>query len=397
VYTGRDESLRHATWLELFFDLVFVVALAELGSYLHDHLTVLGLLQFAGLFAIVWWIWLTISYFADTYNMNDPMSVAMVILAMFGVVFLSQTIHGALVGGSFAFALAVFILRGFLTASHLRARALRDHLPASEEHFLTYWIGLEVLVTVVWGLSLLVPAPGRYGLWVASFVLGVAGMTTIYLNFKHIIAPSASHCSERLGLFTILVLGETILAVSVGISLTVLTPMVLVASALGFVVAVAAWWLYFGHYDERVYERTLLARTKHWTEQRQRGVAHVYAHVFVHAGIVVAGVGTAVMLEAAFSHHALPVGGRVALCLGLAAFLLGSGISQWMAPASLDGRAVAGRTSVVVVLALLAGFGGSLSPLALLAIVALTLVGLVVFEGLNVRFSLVPAPAPEEV
>ncbi|HKJ58590.1 MAG TPA: low temperature requirement protein A, partial [Halobacteriales archaeon] len=164
MYADVDDGLRHATWLELFFDLVFVVAIAELGSYLHEHLTLVGFLHFAGLFAIVWWIWLDISYFSDTYDTEDPMSKAMMLGAMFGVIFLSQTVEGAFAGGSFAFGLAVFVLRGFLAFSHLRARKLRADVGADEQSFLTTWIGLEVLVTLVWGLSLLVPEPGRYGL-----------------------------------------------------------------------------------------------------------------------------------------------------------------------------------------------------------------------------------------
>ena len=385
VYSDVEEGIRHATWLELFFDLVFVVAMAELGGYLHHHLTLVGFLRFAGLFAIVWWIWLGISYFADVYDTNDAASAGLIVAAMFGVIFLSQTIEGALSGESFAFAAAVFVLRGFLTVSYLRARYLRDHVDRDEGRFLTTWIWLEVLVTVVWGLSLLVPEPGRYGLWIASCVIGVAGLTVVYLSWETILAPKASHCSERLGLLTILVLGEAILGISVGLSVTTFTPGVLVVSGLGFAIAVSAWWLYFVRYDERVYERTLLARSEHWRKRRPRGIAHVYAHVLVHAGIVAAGVGIAVALEAAFTGHALGPGGRVALCIGLATFLLGSGISHWMAPASLDGSEVAGRASVVALFVLLAVLGGALSPIVLFGLIALAMFGLIVFEGVVSR------------
>lgn len=390
IYSEVEEGIRHATWLELFFDLVFVVAMAQLGSYLHHHLTVVGFLQFAGLFAIVWWVWLGVSYFADVYDTNDPMSVGLIVAAMFGVIFLSQTIPGALSGGSFAFAAAVFLLRGFLTISYLRARHLRHRVDPDERRFLTTWIWLEILVTAVWGVSLLVPEPGRFGLWIAACVVGVAGLTVVYLSWETIIAPRTSHCSERLGLLTILVLGETVLGVSVGVSIASFTPAVLLVSALGFAIAVSVWWLYFARYDERVYERTLLARSEHWRRRRPRGIAHVYSHVLVHAGIVAAGVGIAVALEAAFTGHSLGVGGRVALCGGLAVFLLGSGISHWMAPASLDGRAVAGRASVVALFVLLAAFGEAFSPTVLFGLLALSMLGLIVFEGLGAEVDVAP-------
>jgi low temperature requirement protein LtrA len=280
----------------------------------------------------------------------------------------------------------VFLLRGFLTVSHLRARHLRRELDAGAEQFLTAWIALEVLVTTVWGVSLLVPEPGRYGLWTASLVLSVAGMTTIYLSFESLMAPETSHCNERLGLFTILVLGETILAVGVGVSTVDFTPTVLVTSALGFAVAVAVWWLYFYRYDERIYDRLLFARNEHWSRLRPRGITHVYAHVLVHAGIVVTGVGIAVTLESVFAGHALATGGRLALCVGPATFLLGSGISQWATPATFDPGTAAGRLAVVALLGLLAALGGALAPSALIALVVLSLLGLVVFEGVYVRF-----------
>lgn len=378
VYTGEEGGVRHATWLELFFDLVFVVALAELGGYLHEHLTFVGLLHFAGLFAVVWWIWLSVSYFADTYSTDDFVSRLMVITAMFGVIFLSQTISGALGDSSFTFAAAVLVLRLFHTVSHLRARHLRSETSETNA-FLTTWIGLEVLVTLVWGLSLLVPEPQRYGLWIASFVLGTVGLTVIYLTFESIIAPRTSHCSERLGLFTILVLGETILAVAVGTQFVNYGVQTLVIGGIGFFIAVAMWWLYFEHYDERVVTRTMLARTQSWTQRRPRGIAHVYSHYLIHAGIVAAGVGIAAVIEASLSHHALSAGGRIALCIGIATFLLGSGISHWMAPTSIDGRIVGVRISIVGLLGLVAFLGGEFSPFALISLVALFLLGLMVF------------------
>ena len=107
VYADTEDGLRHATWLELFFDLVFVVSIAELGTNLHHHLTVGGLAEFVVLFAVVRWVWLNISHFADVFDTDDPTSVAMIVASMFGVIFLSQTTGEAFHGGSFAFGAAV--------------------------------------------------------------------------------------------------------------------------------------------------------------------------------------------------------------------------------------------------------------------------------------------------
>ncbi|MDS0260461.1 low temperature requirement protein A [Haloarcula sp. S1CR25-12] len=392
VYSDTDGGLRHASWLELFLDLVFVVAVAALGAMLHENLTLAGLVEFVALFAIVWWIWLSLSYFADVFDTGDPVSVAMIIASMFGLVFLSGTVGSAFHGASFDFAVTVLLLRGYLTAAHVRARHLRRQVDADERRFLNYWIGLELLVTGVWGLSLLVPEPGRYGLWLAALVISVAGITTIYLNFRRVLGPEVSHCSERFGLFTILVLGETVLAVALGTSVTAFTPVVVLVSALAFAIVVMIWWFYFYRYDERIYGRLLYVQNEHWKRLRPRGITYVYSHVLVHAGIVVTGVGIAVGLESAVSQHALPLGGRLALTLGLATFLVGTGLAQWMTLPSMDGRVGAGRLSLVGFCGLLAVGGGALSPAALLAVVALATFALLLFEGRNHEDA--PAPAP---
>lgn len=390
TYPGDDGTLRHATWLELFLDLVFVLAVAELGGSLETNLTTSGLLQFAGLFAVVWWIWLSISYFADTYDTDDLTSQLLVILAMFGVIFLSQTIDGTLAGDTVPFAASVLVLRLFLTASHLRAW----HLRPTARDFLTTWLGLEVVVTVVWALSLVVDGPARVWLWGTALAIGVVGMAAIYLRYETILAPGVSHCNERFGLFTIIVLGETLLAVGLGIGGIDFAPAELVVGGLGFLVAVAVWWLYFAGYQERVFERMMFARTANWRSLRRRGIAHVYGHFFVHAGIVAAGVGIASVIEATVGGHTIDDGARVALGIGLGMFLLGSGISTAATRSAGIGRFVATRVGAIALLLLLAAVGGAIDATSLLGLVVLVLVVLAIVEGVSPWTT--PDPVPLE-
>ena len=379
MYSEFEESIRHATWLELFFDLVFVVAVAELGIYLHGNQTVAGLINFAGLFALVWWIWLDISYFADVYDTDDPVYRLFMVVIMFGAIFLSQTIDEALSGGSLAFAAAFLAMRLPYTAAHLRSRHLE--CKAEAKPFVDHWIGLQVLVTVVWALSLLVPEPQRFGLWIAAFVISTAGITVIYLAFEEIEAQ-VSHFSERLGLFTILVLGETVLAVAVGTSVTEWDLRALVVGGLGFLIAVAMWWLYFSRFDERVVDWAIRGGRDRWLEARQRGIVHIYAHYPIHVGIVLAGVGIAIVLEASLAHHPLHAGGRLALLGGVAVFVLGNAVGHRMTPAAIDNRLLGTRIAAVVVIALFAVAAGSVPPLVLIAFTAAVLVALGVVEAM---------------
>jgi low temperature requirement protein LtrA len=150
--------------------------------------------------------------------------------------------------------------------------------------------------------------------------------------------------------------------------------------ALGFLIAVAVWWLYFVGYRERVYERMLFCQTESWRKQRRRGLVHVYSHYPIHAGIVAAGVGIAAMMEAIATAHAPGVGARIALGLGL--FLVGSGVSHTMGQSLIGGRLLGGRVAVSAIIALTAILGGVISTTAVVGLVALAMVGLVIFEGL---------------
>src|SRR5438270_11806531 len=76
------ESERSAGWLELFFDLVFVLAIAELAHYLHDRLNFGGLFGFAGLFVPVWWTWICFSFYADQFDPDDLIYRIVMLVAM---------------------------------------------------------------------------------------------------------------------------------------------------------------------------------------------------------------------------------------------------------------------------------------------------------------------------
>ena len=114
LYALHREGGRHATWLELFFDLVFVLAIAELTHYLHGHLTVGGFLGFAFLFLPVWLVWSNFSYYVDLFEVDSPFYRVTMLAAMLFSIALAVNVHGALDGGSAGFAAAYVALRVLL-------------------------------------------------------------------------------------------------------------------------------------------------------------------------------------------------------------------------------------------------------------------------------------------
>ena len=96
LYALRREGGRHATWLELFFDLVFVLAIAELAHYLHDHLSVGGFLGFLFLLVPVWGTWMSYTYYADLLDVDGPAYRMAMLAAMLLSIALAVSVYGAL-------------------------------------------------------------------------------------------------------------------------------------------------------------------------------------------------------------------------------------------------------------------------------------------------------------
>ncbi|WP_416840541.1 low temperature requirement protein A [Haloferax sp. DFSO52] len=388
VYTAEGESPRHASWLELFFDLVFVVAIAEIGTNLHNNLTVEGILYFLGVFALVWWVWLDFSYYADLYADNDVVSRVSLVGVMFVVIFLSQTVRGVFHGETFTFGAIMLFLRLVLTALYLRpGPTVAD---AGTKWFVATWMTSELLTTSVWAASLFVPDPTRFMLWMVAFTINMAGVAVMYIVFDTVLVQ-VSHFPERLGLITIIVLGETILAVSFGTSIATsgfnfeVGP--LLVGLGGFVLAVGAWWLYFEQFDEHIIDRALTAPRDRLIRARQAALVYVFSHYLVHVGIVATGVAVIVAIEATADGAQLDTLVRLVFCGGAAAFVAGTAIIhrailQVSSETPFDTRVLVARGATVLLLVGLVPFGGMLSPLGLMGVVALLFTVLVTFETL---------------
>ncbi|WP_129115194.1 low temperature requirement protein A [Halegenticoccus tardaugens] len=332
---------RHATWLELFFDLVFVVAVAELGHLLGENLSLGGAVEFVALFVPVWWVWITHSYYGDIFDSGDAVYPLATLLVMFGVVVWATTFHGAFHGGSAAFAAAYLAIRTLNTALYAFAGRVASGTETLARRFaLGYSVGLAF-----WVGSFFVPEPARYALWAVGLTIEILSSPIIYVTLPDVPAQE-SHMDERFGLFTIIVLGETIVGVARGSADVPLGPATGFTAVCGFVVAVCLWWLYFGYADASVINRALRS------DARELALSFVYGygHLIVFASLAAGGIGIERLLRAAAAGAALPVDERVVVSGAAAAFLLGLALIHWAAPGRIPRAILAAR--------LLAGIGG---------------------------------------
>ena len=208
---GAEDEERHATWLELFFDLVFVICIAEVVHTLEDDRTLGGFLGTAGLFVPIWWAWVGYTVYADRFDTDDLLHRVLVLAGMLAVIAMALSVHDALHGGSARFALTYVAVRTVVLL--LNARARRHAAPARP--LLNLYLAAFSVGASLWLVSLLLPEPRRYLLW----ALGLAvDLSAPWLGRGRMArAPiHASHITERFGLFTLIVIGESVISVAQG-------------------------------------------------------------------------------------------------------------------------------------------------------------------------------------
>ena len=332
------EEERHATWLELFFDLCFVAAVAALAAELHSDPSIGGLLKFAGLFVPVWWAWMGFTWHASAFDNDDAVFRGFMLAAMLAVVALAANVGGIDEGNSAGFVFSYAAMKYLLAAMFVRAR-----LHAAEwSGFCDRYAASNAIGATVWLSSLAVPTPGRYWVWALGMVVLMTGPVVAVRAFKGS-AFNQAHITERYGLFTIIVLGESIVVAATGIAELGGEASVFVTAAAGFALAACIWWMYFEFVGSSALSRETLLSSFTWG----------YGHMLVFSGIAAAAVGVELVVEAAAAGE--PFGGdeRWVLSLGLVAFLAATTVIHAVTVQSIDAVA-SGRAGAALVILLLA-------------------------------------------
>ena len=277
-----DGDERHATWLELFFDLVFVVAIAQLADGLAEDPSLRGFLIFAGLFVAVWWAWVGYTFYADRFDTDDPPHRVLMLAGMFAVAVLASVIPDAFHGETASFALAYAGVRAIVVV--LNARAWW-HLPAARP-LLDVYIPAFSASIALFLVSVAVEPPFRYWIWALALVIDLGTPLASQERIRQVPIHS-SHTRERAGLFTIIVFGESILAVVLGTTTVSWGVESAATAALGFAIAGALWWIYFDYVDSSIVTRSITA-----------SLTYLYAHLPLLIGLAALGAGIKLAIKA---------------------------------------------------------------------------------------------------
>ncbi|MFD5075800.1 low temperature requirement protein A [Streptomyces sp. NPDC058371] len=246
---GRGEAHRVASPLELFFDLCFVVAIAQAGIQLVHAITEghsgEGILNYAMIFFAIWWAWMNFTWFASAYDNDDALYRVVTLVQIAGVLVLAAGVSRAFDDHDFVVVwLGYAIMRFAMIAQWLRAARSAE---GPERTTALRYAGGVLLCQIGWLGLLVLPEHGRP--WV-FLVMAIAELCVPLYAEKDTTTPwHPHHISERYGLFTIIVLGETIAAATVAVKSGVdendaLGELLPIAAG-GLLIVFAAWWIYF--------------------------------------------------------------------------------------------------------------------------------------------------------
>ena len=250
LQTMGEGGHRTATWLELFYDLAFVVAIAILGERLFDDTTWTGLWSFFGYFALLWWLWASHTFYADRYDTDDLVYRLWAAAQMVAVLVMAASLAHGPSESTTVFAAGYAGARLVLLALYWR---VYRYVSETRRLVTGYLIGFG-MAAVVWLASVFVPDPARFAVWGIAFAIDLA--TPWVVRRQQATVPlDESHLPERFGLFVILVLGESLAAVVAGLSHIGWTTSSLVAAVLGVLLATLLWWLYFDNAEGSVVRR----------------------------------------------------------------------------------------------------------------------------------------------
>jgi low temperature requirement protein LtrA len=364
----EDSEERHATWLELFYDLVFVVVVAQLAHHLKDHLSLQGIAEFALVFIPVWWSWVGTTFYATRFDTDDTLHRVLTVIQMAAIAAMAVNIHKGMDEASIGFALSYVIVRVILVIQYIVA-GYHVYIARPLTNRFAKGFGLAA---AIWAISSLVSIPWRFGIWVVGLIIDFATPMTAGKLHRQI-APHPSHLPERFGLFTLIVLGESIVAVVGGIAEQKWEIVSIAAGILGLCIAASLWWVYFDNLNDSAIRSARLGQVGTYQ-------IWLYSHLPLVASLTATGVGVQKLLSSNMS-LALPNEKRLLICCALAICYMALGFIHLSTDSGSLRRSqvqALERFSAALLIFLIALLGGDLSPLALIFLLATICVSQVV-------------------
>jgi low temperature requirement protein LtrA len=360
VLRGDEERV---TPLELFFDLVFVLAITQCTALMAATPTWEGLAQGLLVLGVLWWSWVGYAWLTSVVDPEEGAVRLVMFLAMVALLICALCVPEAFGSDALLFALAYGVVR----VAHILLFLLASR---EDPELRRATLGLAVSTAIGVGLLLVASATDgalQGGLWALALLLDMGGPLLIDPAGWRLVP---GHFAERHGLIVIIALGESIVAIGTGAG-THVDGGVVVAAVLGIVVAAGLWWLYFDVVAP-VSTRRLIAAEEGSVRNRMARDSFSYLHFPMVAGIVLVALGMKKVL--AHVGDPLQLVPTVALLGGTALYLLAHVAFRLRNVRTLNRRRLG---LAILLLALIPALyrAPALVPLALLATALPILIG----------------------
>jgi inward rectifier potassium channel len=281
---------KRASWIELFYDLIFVAAFIQLGNSLGAHVSVAGALAFAAVFIPLWVAWTGFTFYQNRYSIDDFVHRLCVFAQMFAVGGMALGAGSVLDGDYVGFALSAGAAQLIVGGMYMRS-----YRQVSEgKEYAGFWGSVFLMSGVVWLGSALLPAPYSFALWaVATALVFVAPLTRYSLALADRFPIDFEHLGERYALLTLIVLGESFVKVLSALSAEGQGSELYAESGVLLIITCAIWWIYF--------DDVAGTEIRHG---RARWVIWLYGHIPLQMSITGVGVATKKALDFTFEEPA---------------------------------------------------------------------------------------------
>ena len=366
------------TYVELFFDLVFVFAVTQISHTLLAHFTLLGALQVTLLFLAVWWVWVYTSWITNWLNPEKTPVRLLLFAMMLGGLVLSTSIPAAFEARGLWFAIAYAAMQVgktiFLWISTPPSRP-RTRMNAIR---IAAWLSLSAIFWIAGGVM---DGQSRLVLWAIALVIEYISPAVRFWLPRYGASSVADwmieggHMAERCALFIIIALGESIVVIGATFAELTWTTENVLAFVSAFVGSLAMWWIYF-HVGAEAGSEQL---SKSSEPGRLARLAYTYLHMPIVAGIIVSAVADELVLKHPGGHSDLKT--VISAIGGPLLFLVGTVLFKY----SFRGFLQLSHGGGIIALGVLAWFASELSPLVLSILTTTIMIVVAVWESLSLR------------
>ena len=366
-----EETERRTSYLELFFDLVFVFAITQVASLMLAEPTAAGYAKSALVLGMVYWAWSGYAWATNAIDLGSPL-LRLGYLAAMGASFgMAVAVPDAFGDQTLWFVIPYVVVRllnlalyiGGLRHDRVQQRAILALAP---------WFALSPALALTGALL-----GGRLLIvfWCVGLALDVLGTLRAGEGAGFRVSPD--HFAERYALFIIIALGESIVAIGSGLVDHPRNAAFALSLAVAFVGVAAIWWAYFD------FMAAVMARTLRNQSSERRGLIARDVFTLCHYPIVLGIIFFAVAAKKTVEHPGEPLSGagRFALGAGIGFFLVGFALARYRVLKRIAWERVAAAVAAFAAVFALADAPG----LALLAIVVACLVAGLVAETLRIR------------